>query len=105
MAVHHLLEVSVCLLGVCVVLCLAASLTRSLTRRHHWNGLDLQNVITNSYTAAVLLTVLLLTGSLLISVYSLAFFLTTYKYLSFLRNVRNDCDITPLFYFSAGPID
>lgn len=48
MAVHHLLEVSVCLLGVCVMLCVAASLTRSLTRRHHWNGLDLQNVITNS---------------------------------------------------------
>ncbi|XP_056232316.1 insulin-like growth factor-binding protein 3 receptor [Seriola aureovittata] len=42
-AVHHLLEVSVCLLGVCVMLCLAASLTRSLTRRYHWNGLDLQN--------------------------------------------------------------
>lgn len=42
-AVRHLLEVSVCLLGVCVILCLAASLTHSLVRRHHWNGLDLQN--------------------------------------------------------------
>ncbi|XP_070690193.1 transmembrane protein 248 [Pempheris klunzingeri] len=42
-AVRHLLEVSVCLLGVCLILCLAASLTHSLTRRHHWNGLDLQN--------------------------------------------------------------
>lgn len=34
-AVHHLLEVSVFLLGICVVLCLAASVTRS-----HWNGLE-----------------------------------------------------------------
>ncbi|KAF3850877.1 hypothetical protein F7725_012649 [Dissostichus mawsoni] len=42
-AVRHLLEVSVCLLGVCLVLCVAASLTQSLIRRHHWNGLDIQN--------------------------------------------------------------
>ncbi|XP_047447497.1 transmembrane protein 248 [Mugil cephalus] len=42
-AVRHLLEVSVCLLAVCFILFLAASLTQSLTRRYHWNGLDLQN--------------------------------------------------------------
>lgn len=42
-AVRHLMEVSVCLLGVCLVLCVAASLTQSLIRRHHWNGLDIQN--------------------------------------------------------------
>lgn len=42
-AVRHLLEVSVCLLGVCVILCLVASMTHSLVRRHHWNGLDSQN--------------------------------------------------------------
>lgn len=42
-AVRHVLEVSVCILGVCLLLCLAASLRNSLTRRHHWNGLDLQN--------------------------------------------------------------
>lgn len=42
-AVHHLLEVSLCLLGVCLILCVAASLTHSLVRRYHWNGLDLQN--------------------------------------------------------------
>lgn len=42
-AVRHLLEVSACLLGVCLILCVAASLTHSLIRRHHWNGLDLQN--------------------------------------------------------------
>ncbi|KAK5871413.1 hypothetical protein PBY51_004297 [Eleginops maclovinus] len=42
-AVRHLLEVSVCLLGVCLVLCAAASLTQSVIRRNHWNGLDLQN--------------------------------------------------------------
>ncbi|XP_051278827.1 transmembrane protein 248 [Dicentrarchus labrax] len=42
-AERHLLEVSVCLLAVCLILCLAASLTHSLIRRHHWNGLDLQN--------------------------------------------------------------
>ncbi|KAM7019060.1 transmembrane protein 248 [Tautogolabrus adspersus] len=42
-AVRHLLEVSVCLLGVCGILCLAASMTHSLVRRHYWNGLDLQN--------------------------------------------------------------
>ncbi|XP_028270341.1 transmembrane protein 248 [Parambassis ranga] len=42
-AVRHLLEVSVCLLGICLILCLTASLTQSLTRRYHWTGLDLQN--------------------------------------------------------------
>lgn len=47
MAVQHLLEVSMCLLGVCFILCLAASLTHSITRRYHWNGLDLQNVNVN----------------------------------------------------------
>ncbi len=44
MIVQHLLEVSVCLLGVCLILCLAASLTPSLIRRYPWKGLDLQNV-------------------------------------------------------------
>lgn len=43
LAERHLLEVSVCLLGVCFILCLAVSLTHSQTRRYHWNGLDLQN--------------------------------------------------------------
>lgn len=42
-AVRHLLEVSGCLLGVCLMLCLVASLTHSLTRRNNWNGLDQQN--------------------------------------------------------------
>lgn len=42
-AVRHLLEVSVCLIGVCLMLCIAASLTHSPSRRQHWNGLDLQN--------------------------------------------------------------
>ncbi|XP_042344293.1 insulin-like growth factor-binding protein 3 receptor [Plectropomus leopardus] len=42
-AVRHLLEVGFCLLGVCLILCVAASLTQSLTRHYHWNGLDLQN--------------------------------------------------------------
>ncbi|XP_020505552.2 transmembrane protein 248 [Labrus bergylta] len=42
-AARHLLEVSVCLLGVCGILCLAACMTHSLVRRHYWNGLDLQN--------------------------------------------------------------
>lgn len=42
-AVRHLLEVSGCLLGVCLLLCLAAGLTHSLTRRNNWNGLDLQS--------------------------------------------------------------
>ncbi|XP_074526641.1 transmembrane protein 248 [Halichoeres trimaculatus] len=40
--VRHLLEVSVCLLGVCTILCLAASMTHS-ARRPHWNGLEPQN--------------------------------------------------------------
>ncbi|XP_008280256.1 transmembrane protein 248 [Stegastes partitus] len=42
-AVRHLLEVSGCLLAVCLMLCLAAGLTHSLTRRNQWNGLDIQN--------------------------------------------------------------
>ncbi|XP_045891815.1 transmembrane protein 248 isoform X2 [Micropterus dolomieu] len=43
-AVQHLLEVSVCLLGVCLILCLSASMKHSLIRRNNWtNGLDLQN--------------------------------------------------------------
>ncbi|XP_028434331.1 insulin-like growth factor-binding protein 3 receptor [Perca flavescens] len=42
-AVRHLLEVSVCLLGVCLLLCVAASLTHPTLRRYHWNGLDPQN--------------------------------------------------------------
>lgn len=44
MAVQHLLEVSLCLLGVCFLICLAVSLRHSLIRRNHWNGLDLQKV-------------------------------------------------------------
>lgn len=43
LAVRHLLEVGVCLMVICTFLCLTASLTHSLTRRHNWNGLDLQN--------------------------------------------------------------
>lgn len=56
MAVRHLLEVSVCLLGVCLILCLAASMTHSLVRRYHWNGLDLQNVTVFSYVAISLVS-------------------------------------------------
>lgn len=41
-AVRHLLEASVCLLGVCLILSLAASLTQSLIRRYPWKGLDPQ---------------------------------------------------------------
>ncbi|XP_061585960.1 transmembrane protein 248 [Cololabis saira] len=41
-AVRHLLEVSFCILGVCVLFLAAVTLTNSFTRRHHWNGLDLQ---------------------------------------------------------------
>lgn len=43
-AVRHLREVSVGLLGICLVLCLAASLTNSLLHRNNWNELDQQNV-------------------------------------------------------------
>ncbi|XP_061624152.1 transmembrane protein 248 [Phyllopteryx taeniolatus] len=39
-SVRHLIEVSVCLIGVCLILCLATSLTHSMMRR---KGLDLQN--------------------------------------------------------------
>ncbi|XP_036953410.1 transmembrane protein 248 [Acanthopagrus latus] len=42
-AVRHLLEVSMCLLGICVILCVIACLTQSAIRRYNWNGLDLQN--------------------------------------------------------------
>ncbi|XP_071755875.1 transmembrane protein 248 [Centroberyx gerrardi] len=42
-AERHLLEVSVCLLAVCLMLCFAASLTNSLARRYHGNGLDLHS--------------------------------------------------------------
>lgn len=42
-AVRHLLEVSACLLGVCLMLCVAASMTQSLIHRYHWNEMDLQN--------------------------------------------------------------
>lgn len=42
-AVRHVLEFSVCLLGVCVILCVAACLTQSAIRRYNRNGLDLQN--------------------------------------------------------------
>ncbi|KAL6114264.1 tmem219 [Pungitius sinensis] len=43
-AVRHLLEVGVCLLGVCLILCVTASITHSLNRRYHWNGTEPQNV-------------------------------------------------------------
>ncbi|XP_068594765.1 insulin-like growth factor-binding protein 3 receptor [Brachionichthys hirsutus] len=42
-AARHLLEVSMCLLGVCLGLCVAASLTQASTRRYHLNEPDLQN--------------------------------------------------------------
>ncbi|XP_068167415.1 transmembrane protein 248 [Antennarius striatus] len=42
-AVRHLLVASMCLLGICLGLCVAASLTKSFTRRHHLNEPDLQN--------------------------------------------------------------
>lgn len=42
-AVQHVLEVSMCLLVVCLMLCLAASRPHSLARRHHWKELDVQN--------------------------------------------------------------
>lgn len=47
-AVRHLLEVSVCLLGVCLMLCLTASLTHSLIHRTNGKGLNLQNELLNS---------------------------------------------------------
>lgn len=40
---HHLFEVGVCLLVICMLLCLTVSLTHSLTRRQEWKGVDLQN--------------------------------------------------------------
>ncbi|XP_014026194.2 transmembrane protein 248 isoform X1 [Salmo salar] len=42
LASRHLIQVSVCLLGVCVLLCFSASLTHSHVRRYHSNGLELQ---------------------------------------------------------------
>ncbi|KAM9394030.1 transmembrane protein 248 isoform 1-T3 [Pholidichthys leucotaenia] len=42
-AVQHLLEVSLCLLGVCLILGLAACRPHSSSRCHHNNGLDQQN--------------------------------------------------------------
>ncbi|XP_024908944.1 transmembrane protein 248 [Cynoglossus semilaevis] len=44
MAVHHLLEVSVSLLALCLMLCLAASVSQLLICCNPWNGLHLQNV-------------------------------------------------------------
>ncbi|XP_029019914.1 transmembrane protein 248 [Betta splendens] len=43
-AVQHLLEASVCLLGVCLILCLTAGLMHSSVRSSQWNGLDHQHV-------------------------------------------------------------
>lgn len=40
-AVRHLVEVAVVLLGVCLILCLSASLTHSPTQRHRWTEQDL----------------------------------------------------------------
>ncbi|XP_077378430.1 transmembrane protein 248 [Festucalex cinctus] len=42
-AVRHLLEVSMCLIGVCLILCLAASVSHSKMRNYHRKELDLQN--------------------------------------------------------------
>lgn len=58
MAVRHVLEFSVCLLGVCVSLCVAACLTQSAIRRYNRNGLDLQNVtvIFLSYHVTIITT-------------------------------------------------
>lgn len=44
MAVQHLLEVSVCLLGVCLILCIAACQPHALKRHNQWNGLNQQSV-------------------------------------------------------------
>lgn len=40
-AVQHLVEVAVVLLGVCLILCLFVSLTHSPTQRHRWTEQDL----------------------------------------------------------------
>lgn len=40
---RHLLEVGVCLLVICTLLCLTTSLMPSFSRRRNWNGLDSQN--------------------------------------------------------------
>nr|XP_057927355.1 uncharacterized protein zgc:158398 isoform X2 [Doryrhamphus excisus] len=45
-AVRHLMEVSVCLIVVCLLLCLVASLTHPPIRSYHRKGLDLQNADT-----------------------------------------------------------
>ncbi|XP_077417242.1 transmembrane protein 248 [Vanacampus margaritifer] len=42
-AVRHLIEVSMCLIGVCLILCLAASVSHSKMRNYHRKELDLQN--------------------------------------------------------------
>ncbi|XP_019722519.1 transmembrane protein 248 [Hippocampus comes] len=42
-AVRHLIEVSMCLIGVCLILCLAASLSPSKMRNYHRKEPDLQN--------------------------------------------------------------
>ncbi|XP_028314165.1 transmembrane protein 248 [Gouania willdenowi] len=42
-AVHHLVEFSVCLFVVCFLFCFAASLPCTMKRRHYWSGLDSQN--------------------------------------------------------------
>ncbi|KAM8865685.1 transmembrane protein 248 [Synchiropus picturatus] len=42
-AVRHLLEVSVCLLGLCLILCFAASLAKSLMGGGQWKTVDTHN--------------------------------------------------------------
>lgn len=41
LAVRHLVEVAVVLLGVCLILCLSVSITHSPTQRHRWTQKDL----------------------------------------------------------------
>lgn len=67
MAVRHLLEVSVCLLGVCLMLCLTASLTHSLIRRPHGKGLTLQSETVNSCTTIPLTFLLFFLHFVLVS--------------------------------------
>lgn len=43
-AIQHLLEVAVVLLGVCLILCLSVSLTHSPTQRHGWTEQDLHHL-------------------------------------------------------------
>ncbi|XP_061134971.1 transmembrane protein 248 [Syngnathus typhle] len=42
-AMRHLIEVSMCLIGICLILCLAASLSHSKMRNYHRKELDFQN--------------------------------------------------------------